>query len=659
MTTLAQHVEDYLRLRRALGFKLEHYDGYSGRTSPSTSTRPARARSPPSWPCPGRGCRPGSSRSPPATGSAGCAASPATCTRSTRHTRSRRPACSPFRDGGRLPTCIQPRKCSGCWPAARRLRPPLRAATYETLFGLLAATGMRVGEALALSVDDVELDEGMLTIRHAKFDRTRLVPLHPIGHGSAAGLRRRARSTLPRPARRPVLRLRAPAAWSNDETRRGLRPDHRTAQDAHRHRPSAHPRPPAHVRGPDADRLAVRRDRRPRHAAGAVDLPRPRRAEEHLLVSVRDAGADATGRGSPRATFRQPIMTALAPMLQAFFTDRLAAQRHASPHTVLSYRDAFRLLLDYAAATTGKKPSALDIADLDAPLIASFLDHLERDRHNSVRTRNNRLAAIHSLFGYAALHHPEHADSHPAGARDPRQTLRPQDAHLAHRDRGRRPARRAGPQHLDRPARPRAARTRRPDRATNLRTDRASPTPTSSSAPAHTCAAWAKDARNARPRSPSTPSRSCAPGSTNSPARPPTRCSRPGPEAGSAATRSNTASPRYLANASADCRSLRGKRVTMHTLRHTAAMRLLQSGTDTAVIALWLGHEQLAHRPDLPPRRHGTEGTSDRQGHPARHPPRPLPTPGPATGLPATALIMPTSPGHIPRRTGPSARPSA
>jgi hypothetical protein len=59
-------------------------------------------------------------------------------------------------------------------------------------------------------------------------------------------------------------------------------------------------------------------------------------------------------------------MTALAPLLQAFFTDRLAAQRHASPHTVLSYRDAFRLLLDYAANTTGKTPSALDIADLDA-----------------------------------------------------------------------------------------------------------------------------------------------------------------------------------------------------------------------------------------------------------------------------------------------------
>ena len=102
-------------------------------------------------------------------------------------------------------------------------------------------------------------------------------------------------------------------------------------------------------------------------------------------------------------------MSALAPLLQAFFTDRLTAQRRASSHTVVSYRDAFRLLLGYAAGRTAKKPCALDIADLDAPLIAAFLDHLEHDRHNTVRTRNNRLAAIHSLFGYAALHHPEHA----------------------------------------------------------------------------------------------------------------------------------------------------------------------------------------------------------------------------------------------------------
>jgi integrase/recombinase XerD len=69
-------------------------------------------------------------------------------------------------------------------------------------------------------------------------------------------------------------------------------------------------------------------------------------------------------------------MTALAPTLQAFFTERLIRQRHASAHTVAAYRDTMRLLLGYAAEHTGRAPSALDIADLDAPLIAGFLDHL-------------------------------------------------------------------------------------------------------------------------------------------------------------------------------------------------------------------------------------------------------------------------------------------
>ena len=102
-------------------------------------------------------------------------------------------------------------------------------------------------------------------------------------------------------------------------------------------------------------------------------------------------------------------MTALAPALQAFFTDRLMAQRNTSPHTIAGYRDTYRLLLTFAAARTRKQPSALDISDLDAPLIGAFLNHLERERGNLARTRNWRLAAIHSLFGYAALRHPEHA----------------------------------------------------------------------------------------------------------------------------------------------------------------------------------------------------------------------------------------------------------
>jgi len=104
-------------------------------------------------------------------------------------------------------------------------------------------------------------------------------------------------------------------------------------------------------------------------------------------------------------------MSALAPALQAYFTERLVAQRGASPNTIAAYCLTFRLLLGFAKERTGKAPSQLDIAELDAPLIAAFLDHLERERGNSAATRNNRLAAIHSLFGYLALQHPEHAAS--------------------------------------------------------------------------------------------------------------------------------------------------------------------------------------------------------------------------------------------------------
>jgi integrase/recombinase XerD len=102
-------------------------------------------------------------------------------------------------------------------------------------------------------------------------------------------------------------------------------------------------------------------------------------------------------------------MSALAPTLQTFFTDRLSRQRNASPHTIAAYRDTMRLLLAFAEEQTGNSPSNLDIADLDTQLIGDFLDHLEKDRKNSVRTRNARLAAIHSLFRYAAPCHPEHA----------------------------------------------------------------------------------------------------------------------------------------------------------------------------------------------------------------------------------------------------------
>ena len=94
--------------------------------------------------------------------------------------------------------------------------------------------------------------------------------------------------------------------------------------------------------------------------------------------------------------------TSFAGLLQAFFTDRLLQQRRASPHTVASYRDTFRLLLRFAQERLGKDPSALSVDDLDARFIGEFLDHVERARGNTARTRNVRLAAVHAFFRYVS-----------------------------------------------------------------------------------------------------------------------------------------------------------------------------------------------------------------------------------------------------------------
>ena len=102
-------------------------------------------------------------------------------------------------------------------------------------------------------------------------------------------------------------------------------------------------------------------------------------------------------------------MTALAPLLEAFFLDRLLRQQRASPNTIAAYRDTFRLLLAFAEQRLGKAPSSLFLSDIDAPFVGSFLDYLESQRNNSVRTRNARLAAIHSFFRYTALTEPAHS----------------------------------------------------------------------------------------------------------------------------------------------------------------------------------------------------------------------------------------------------------
>ena len=285
-------------------------------------------------------------------------------------------------------------------------------------------------------------------------------------------------------------------------------------------------------------------------------------------------------------------MSALAPTLQAFFTDRLARQRDASPNTIAAYRDTWKLLLTYISHQIGKPPSQFDLADLDAEIIAAFLDHLEDDRGNSASTRNARLAAIRSLFRFAVLRHPEHAaDIERVLAIPTKRTDRPLinyltdpeiDALLAapdvttwfgRRDRallalaiqtGLRISEltglRCGDLHLGTGAYVACHGKGRKDRTTPL-----------TRASCRVLHAWLTE-RAGRPDDPLFPTRQGA------------RLSRDALE-----RRVKV----HTSHAAVTCPSLATKTISAHVLRHTAAMRLLHAGIDTSVIALWLGHENL------------------------------------------------------------------
>jgi site-specific recombinase XerD len=127
-------------------------------------------------------------------------------------------------------------------------------------------------------------------------------------------------------------------------------------------------------------------------------------------------------------------VSAIAPILQAYFIERLT-QRQASPHTIGSYRDTFCLLLRFAQQHLSTPPSKLEFADVDASFVGAFLDHLERDRGNSATTRNNRLAAIHSLFSYAACAAPSTPHSSPASWRSHRNESTPPSSRSSPRPR--------------------------------------------------------------------------------------------------------------------------------------------------------------------------------------------------------------------------------
>lgn len=285
-------------------------------------------------------------------------------------------------------------------------------------------------------------------------------------------------------------------------------------------------------------------------------------------------------------------MTALATTLQAFFTDRLARQRQVSPNTLAAYRDTLRLLLVFAADKKGKGPSKLDIGDLDAPLIGAFLDNLEHQRKNGARTRNARLAAVRSLFRYAALRHPDHAAliervlAIPSKRFDRRLVTfltEPEiRALLAAPDRSTWTGRR------DHALFSLAAQTGlRASELIGLRC-----------ADVHLAAGAHVSCEGKGRKQRITPLTSGLVSTLRV-----WLVERAGlSDAPLFATRSGKALSRdalehrlakYVQMAGDVCPMLMQKSVTMHVLRHSAAMRLLHAGIDTSVIALWLGHENI------------------------------------------------------------------
>ena len=285
-------------------------------------------------------------------------------------------------------------------------------------------------------------------------------------------------------------------------------------------------------------------------------------------------------------------MNTLAPLLQAFFTERLIGQRDASAHTVASYRDTMCLLLRFAQQRTGKAPHRLDLVDLDAPLIGAFLNHLEAERGVAVRTRNARLTAVRSLFRFAAYRHPEHAGTiQRVLAIPPKRTdralvtyLTEQEmaALLAAPDRVTRIGRRdhallllaletglrvseltaltCGAVHLGVGAHVRCHGKGRKERITPLRRQTR-----------ELLKAWLGECAGA-PHDPLFPGPSGRPLSRDAIRR---------------------LVDRHVATAAFSCPSLASKTVSPHTLRHSCAMTLRRHGVDAVTIALWLGHEDV------------------------------------------------------------------
>ena len=283
----------------------------------------------------------------------------------------------------------------------------------------------------------------------------------------------------------------------------------------------------------------------------------------------------------------------LAGLVQRFFTDRLSAQMNASPNTIASYRDAFRMMVRFASERCGRAPTALALADIDAELVAAFLTHLEEERGCSARSRNARLAAIRSFFRYVALESPEHLlhcqrvlalpgkrhGERPVAFLEPEEAAAIVDAPdvgtwIGRRNRailllmietGLRVSELTGltiaDVQLGTGAHVRCEGKGRKRRATPIRREVAA-----------VIDAWIAEER---PRSTDPLFRTATGG----------RLSRDAVE---------RLVRKHADTAAARCPTLRTKTVTPHVLRHTTAMTLLVNGVDQVVIALWLGHESMA-----------------------------------------------------------------
>lgn len=279
-------------------------------------------------------------------------------------------------------------------------------------------------------------------------------------------------------------------------------------------------------------------------------------------------------------------------LLTRFFSQRLIQQRQVSPHTISSYRDTFRLLLQFTKMRLGKEPSHLTWEDIDAPLISAFLDDLQERRGIGARSRNLRLTAIRSFFGYAAFELPERAEQIQRVLAIPaKRYLHEQvhylsrqeiDALLAAPDRNTWSGRRdhawlllavqtglrlseltglkREDTHLGAGAYVHVLGKGRKERCTPLTKQTAA-----------VLQAWLKEP-------------ALGEGQVLFPNRRGGRLSNDGVQYLLA---------KHAAIAREACPSLRNKRVSPHVLRHAAAMELLQAGVDTTVIALWLGHESV------------------------------------------------------------------